>query len=317
MKRREFLKSIVALIGLATVGCMPTKKENGRDYYHILLISDLHLPVRSKEFPDQAVQDEIWQKKQNLINNVNAWGDVDEAALLGDLAARYGNETEYRVVDGYVGSLNFPYYAVAGNHDYMYRDEPKKSGKKKKLSLEEKKAKLEAFTKRYKLPALYYARTVENCRLLYIAPDAFGSDVELSQEQLDWLKKEIAEHKNGPMLFFCHAPLYGTLRPYNDEINTVNRTAQPAQALSEILAEVPPGSLWISGHTHTPPTNDSFADDSVNRVHKNLVNIHNPTIDSRNTYTNSLYIYKDHITIRTFDHNAEKWLTDLERTYTF
>ena len=109
----------------------------------------------------------------------------------------------------------------------------------------------------------------------------------------------------------------GTLRTYGKKINTPDFTAQPSEALAEILADVPPGSLWISGHTHTPPTNDSYADDSVNRVHRNLVNIHNPTIDASHIYTNSLFLYKDRAVVRTYDHNEDRWLSGLDRTFPF
>ncbi|MBQ5419697.1 MAG: metallophosphoesterase [Selenomonas sp.] len=320
MKRREFLRAAAAFIGCLSLGYVPTVAAGGRkEYYHIVIISDLHLPVRTKSFPAAADQKNVWEKKQKLLQTINAWTDVDEVALLGDLAARYGKEAEFKVVDEYVGALRYPYYAVAGNHDYAYKDEPVKK-KKQKLAqgtLSEKKAKLAAFQKRYHLPAAYYARDVGNCRLLYLSPDGCGSSVELSAAQLAWLQKEIASHKNGPLLFFCHGPLKGTLRTYNKKINTVSATAQPDMKLAEILAAVPPGSLWISGHTHTPPTNDSYADISVNRVNRNLVNIHNPTIDAKKIYTNSLYIYKDKIVIRTYDHNNGIWLQNLERTFPF
>ncbi|WP_028129886.1 metallophosphoesterase [Selenomonas sp. AE3005] len=320
MKRREFLRAAAAFIGCLSLGYVPTVAAGGRkDYYHIVLISDLHLPVRTKSFPAAADQKNVWEKKQKLLQTINAWTDVDEVALLGDLAARYGKEAEFKVVDEYVSALRYPYYAVAGNHDYAYKDEPvnKKKQKLAQGTLSEKKAKLAAFQKRYHLPAAYYARDVGNCRLLYLSPDGCGSNVELSAEQLAWLQQEIATHKNGPVLFFCHGPLKGTLRTYNKKINTVSATAKPDTKLAEIMAAVPPGSLWISGHTHTPPTNDSYADISVNRVNRNLVNIHNPTIDAKKLYTNSLYIYKDKIVIRTYDHNNGIWLQELERTFPF
>jgi len=320
MKRREFLQVAAAFIGCLSLGYVPTVAAGGRkDYYHIVIISDLHLPVRTKSFPAAADQKNVWEKKQKLLQTINAWTDVDEVALLGDLAARYGKEAEFKVVDEYVGALRYPYYAVAGNHDYAYKDEPvnKKKQKLAQGTLSEKKAKLAAFQKRYHLPAAYYARDVGNCRLLYLSPDGCGSNVELSAEQLAWLQQKIATHKNGPVLFFCHGPLKGTLRTYNKKINTVSATAQPDTKLAEIMAAVPPGSLWISGHTHTPPTNYSYADISVNRVNRNLVNIHNPTIDAKKIYTNSLYIYKDKIVIRTYDHNNGIWLQELERTFPF
>ena len=167
------------------------------------------------------------------------------------------------------------------------------------------------------LPGAYYARDIGSCRLLYLSPDGCHSAVDLSPEQLDWLKQEVAQHQKGPILFFCHAPLAGSLRTYHPKINTVAATTQPANTLADILANVPPGSLWISGHTHTPPTNDSYADIKVNRVNPHLVNIHNPTIDTPHLYTNSLYICKDHLVIRTYDYNNGKWLDKLERTFPF
>ena len=172
-----------------------------------------------------------------------------------------------------------------------------------------------AFTRRYRLPSLYYARSIGRYRLLYLAPDGGGSHVELSAEQLAWLESELAAHPEGPALFFCHAPLLGTLRDYKPHINTPDFTAQPAGPLSKILSRCPSGSLWLSGHTHTPPSNESFADDTVNRFNAHLVDIHNPALDRHHLYTNSLYLYGNRILVRTFDHTDSVWLDDLERVY--
>ena len=319
MKRREFLKAAAALFGCLAFGSAPLKgstlkRAAGKDYYHILLISDLHLPLRDTKWQNKAVQEDVWQKKLQLIRTVNSW-DVDEAALLGDFAAYTGCETEFRVVDEYLDSFNFPYYAVAGNHDYYYKDKPGAKGKLVKGTQKQRRAKLLAFQKRYRLPNLYYARSAAGCRLLYLAPDGLRTYADLSPAQLNWLKEEIAAHQEGPILFFCHAPLLGTLRNYNKSINTPNFTAQPPDVLTKMLFDVPQGSLWLSGHTHTPLTESSFADTNINRVNRNLVNIHNPCIDAPHIYTNSLFIYKDRILVRTYDHNAGKWLKGMDRTF--
>lgn len=320
MKRRDFLQGVglAASCLLLRTGLWPLEgmAAPGKDYCHILLLSDLHLPWREKKFPARGEQQKIWEAKSKIITNINMWKDVDEVALLGDLAARYGCEEEFAWVDMYLDGLSTPWYAIAGNHDYAYANEPGEVGKLKRAPYATKQAKLLAFTKRYHLPSIYYARSIGKYRLLYLAPDA-GSDlnVELSQAQIDWLEGEISAHNKAPMLFFCHAPLMGTLRTYGKKINTPSTTAQPADKLFDILGKCPKGSLWISGHTHTPVTNDSFADDSVNRFNANLVNIHNPTIDKRHMCTNSLYLYPDRITVRTYDHTKGIWLDNLERVY--
>ncbi|WP_462332362.1 metallophosphoesterase family protein [Schwartzia sp. (in: firmicutes)] len=320
MNRREFLRLMAMGAGWLFGGWYrwpgTAVSAPKRDYYHIVLLSDLHLPWRRKSFPEIKQQTYIWEQKQKLIANINSWEDVDEVALLGDLAARYGKEYEFACVDEFLSEIKAPWYAVAGNHDYAYRDDPGPDGSLQRGTYEERCRKLAAFTRRYNLPDVYYARTVGRYRLLYLAPDACTSkNIELSDAQLSWMEKEISANQDKTMLFFCHAPLMGTLRNYWKKINTPSMTAQPEGKLKAVLASCPKGSLWLSGHTHTPPTNDSYADDSVNRFNDNLVDIHNPTMDAKTLYSNSLYLYEDHTVIRTYDHTNGVWLVKLERSY--
>lgn len=321
MNRRDFLKLMTAGVGwLMSVGIFQWHRPVSaaeRDYHHILLLSDLHLPFRTKKHKTEEAQAFIWEQKKKLLDTINSWEDVDEAALLGDYAARFGNEEEFACVDSYLAGIRVPWYAVAGNHDYAYLDGDDENGHLRRCgTYEERWEKLMAFTRRYNLPDVYYARSIGKYRLLYLAPDACSEqNIELSDRQLAWMKNEIASHQNGPILFFCHAPLMGTLRQYKSKINTPSRTAQPDEPLEEILADCPKGSLWVSGHTHTPPSEDSYADDSVNRFNENLVNIHNPTIDKRHLYTNSLYLYDNRIAVRTFDHKNGIWVEEFDREY--
>ena len=320
MKRREFLQDAGLAAGLLMLqnALQPLEALAGieKGYCHILLLSDLHLPWRDKKFPTHDEQQRIWAAKKQMLAAINSWNDVDEAAVLGDLASRYGWEEEFAWVDSYLEGLRMPWYAIAGNHDYAYVNKANEPGKLKRGTYAEKQAKLLAFTRRYHLPGVYYARSIGKYRLLYLAPDACSDwNVELSPKQLAWLEREISAYSQAPILFFCHAPLMGTLRNYRKTINTPDTTAQPADKLSAILAKCPKGSLWISGHTHTPASNDSFADDRINRFNENLVNIHNPTIDSRHICTNSLYLYPDKIVVRTYDHAKGTWLDKLERVY--
>ena len=77
-----------------------------------------------------------------------------------------------------------------------------------------------------------------------------------------------------------------------------------------VLAQV---RLWISGHTHTPATNDSFAAPEINMYGSRIMNIHNSDMDRKHIWTNSLYIYGDHIDIRTFDHRSQDWIENYDR----
>ena len=319
MNRREFLKLMTGAAGYFFLnGFFPRTTESAelKNGYHIVLISDLHLPWRSKNFPDSKKGKKIFLQKEKMLQTIKKWGDVKEAALLGDFPARYGNEEEFQSVDKFMAKLPVPGYIAIGNHDYAYRDKPGKNNKLKRGNHAEKTEKLNAFKERYKMPSLYYGRTIGKYRLLYLAPDACGSlNVELSKNQLEWIQDEIAKHHNNPVIFFCHAPLMGTLPQYNKKVNRPQTTAQPEEPLRQILQNAPKGSLWVSGHTHTPVTNPGFADDAVNRYNDNLINIHNPTLDTKRLCTNSLYLFDDRIVIKTYDHTKDMWLEELKREY--
>lgn len=44
-----------------------------------------------------------------------------------------------------------------------------------------------------------------------------------------------------------------------------------------------------------------------------IMNIHNSDMDRKHIWTNSLYIYGDHIDIRTFDHRSQDWIENYDR----
>lgn len=319
MNRREFIRLAALTAGYFMFGNARQSEAKDADLkkgYRIVLISDLHLPWRSKNFPDAAVGEKIFAQKKKMLNDIKSWSDVKEATLLGDFPARYGNEEEFLSVDKFLKEISVPYYIAIGNHDYAYREKPKTNGKLERGTHKEQIKKLNAFKKRYNMPALYYARTIGKYRLVYLAPDACGKlSVELSKTQLEWLKKEIATHNEHPMIFFCHAPLMGTLEKYHKSINRPNSTAQPDDTLSEILKDAPKSSLWVSGHTHTPATNPSFANDAINRYNEKIVNIHNPTLDGNGLWTNSLYLYDDKIVVKTYDHLKNVCVEKFTREY--
>lgn len=105
----------------------------------------------------------------------------------------------------------------------------------------------------------------------------------------------------------------GTLLNYNNSVNKNRTVAQPVNELHDLLMSNPQVRLWISGHTHTPATNDSFAAPEINMYGSRIMNIHNSDMDRKHIWTNSLYIYGDHIDIRTFDHRSQDWIENYDR----
>lgn len=137
----------------------------------------------------------------------------------------------------------------------------------------------------------------------------------MGDEQLDWLTKDLAAHRQQPTLIFFHGPLYNTLLNYNDKVNKERTIAMPEKRLHPLLDANPQVKLWISGHTHTPCRNASFAAKGINRYNENTYDIHNDCMDRKKIVTNSLFLYPDRILVRTYDHHNACWLTGLDREF--
>ena len=140
-----------------------------------------------------------------------------------------------------------------------------------------------------------------------------GQLTQMSEEQLNWLRQELAANTGRPTIIFFHAPLKGTLTNYRESINTPDFVAQPDKPIAQILRQHPQVFLWVSGHTHTAATQNDFAA-PVNAWEGRIMNIHNADMDRETIWTNSLYLYPDKVVIRTFDHAQGRWLDGLERT---
>ena len=98
------------------------------------------------------------------------------------------------------------------------------------------------------------------------------------------------------------------------KLDTPRNYAQPAKKLHQLLTENPQVLLWVSGHTHTSPKNPSF-NNPVNKIPgTEILDVHNPTWDGKQVWTNSLYLYPEKIEIRTYSHKKHQWLPQMNRT---
>ena len=298
----------------ALLPALPQPALSGQPaYFRLVLLADCHLPVRSREVPEAARQQKIIRAKEKVVADINAWDDVAGVVVLGDIAAEVGNDQEYAFAKEFFAKLKKPAYFIAGNHDYLYSDGRSAGGKLTRGDERSKKEKLQRFSDTFS-SELYYSRRIGRYLLVFLSADALDSPhlCQMSEQQLAWLRRELAENLSAPTIVFFHAPLAGTLADYNTKVNKPAYIAQPAAAVREIIAGNPQVFLWVSGHTHTPATNASFAG-AVNIYHGRVTNIHNADLDRETIWTNSLYLYPDKVIVKTFDHKARVWLGHLER----
>jgi hypothetical protein len=134
----------------------------------------------------------------------------------------------------------------------------------------------------------------------------------MSDRQISWMRAELEKNKDAPTIIFFHAPLHGTLRDYNSNANTPNFIAQPHEKIYEVLLQNSQVLLWVSGHTHTSPQEESFAS-PINSYEKRVTNIHNTDMNRETIWTNSLLLYPDKIVVKTYQHKKGIWLPEFER----
>ena len=108
--------------------------------------------------------------------------------------------------------------------------------------------------------AIYLKAVFRNKYIRLLDPDIDTKIfVELNNRHLQFFENELSTHPDMPTIVFCHAPLLGT--QFNWEENDTNlpkKAFQPAKAISSILNNHKQVFMWVSGHTHTPPTVSSL-----------------------------------------------------------
>jgi len=313
------------LIGTALtfVGCMSNMKAEDKGYYQIAVLSDVHLPGNHLPLKEKALQ------------TVNSWSDVDRVVVTGDIVATGGSAEQYAAAEKYFSKMGKPLRMVGGNHDYIYPDSyprnPATGHTLKEASPDHRQAKLEKFKKTWGLKEIYYSERLGNYLLVFLTPDELVSNnyAQLTDRQLDWFRSELERNKNVPTIVFFHAPLEGTYKiQYIAKSTTPDSyNAEPAKKIREILLKNKQVFLWVAGHLHMAATNKSF-NSPINLYEKQVWVIHNADMNGSSHFsedsmratrhdtiwTNTLSLYPDRVSVRTYDHKQGVWLKDLERT---
>ena len=271
--------------------------------YHLVVLGDPHLP--GKFLPI----------KERVLQTINAWADVDAVAVLGDICEDAGTAVEYAAAKRFFATLTKPAFFIVGNHDYIYEDAKSAQGRRVRGSPGSRSAKLARFRETFGVAEVYSSRRLDSYLLIFLSTDHLFSNhlAEISDRQLGWLRADLAKNGGVPTAIFFHAPLRGTLTNYNENANEDNFVAQPEREIRELLVRSPQVFLWVSGHTHTPATNESYAA-PINLYENRVTNIHNADMNRERIWTNSLFFCPDRVVVKTFDHKTGAWMEKLERT---
>ncbi len=304
--RRSFLTVLVvaaltvfALSACGKVGGEPAGRES---FHHLVIVGDPHLPGR-----DLA-------KKEQVLATINGWADVEAVVAVGDICADFGTDEEFRAAKEFFSKLRKPLLPIAGNHDYFYESPSGPDGRLVTGSPASQQAKLRLFSQIFGLEKHYYSRQMGRYLLVFLSADHPDFLSGISDEELAWLRTELANNPKTPTIIVFHGPLQGTLRDYKRFVNTANFVAQPSAIIHDLLVNNRQVFLWVSGHTHTPPLEESYAS-PINLYAGQVTNIHNKDMNRGTIWTNSLYLYPDKVVVKTYNHQENTWLPQLERTF--
>lgn len=288
------------------------------DYYRIAILSDLHLPYSRSMFKlkDKVLAESILAAKHQAISDINNTQDIDLVAIIGDVVGTNGSPSEFAYAAESLAILTKPTAPILGNHDLMYGDIETKKHKYAYSSSVERQTRITAFKKLFNIGETYYTKQAKGYTLIFLSPDVLDISVRpilLSDKQLNWLDDILSKNKQ-PAIIFCHAPLEGTFTdqdlPYNDPSSEF---VKPANQLAQIIKKHPQVTLWVSGHLHMLPDSPSFKCPQAFSGSQ-VINIHNPDLNHSNIYTRSLYLYKNKIVVKTFNHKTQAFVGDLELT---
>lgn len=292
----------VLIVAVTLAGCGgPAPAADDKSVYHLVVLGDPHLPG-----PNLA-------QKEAVLGTINTWDEVDMVIAVGDICEEYGTEAEYAAAAGFFSKLRKPLLPVAGNHDYIFATPDWPGGGYNTGSRAMQEAKLQTFRTTFGLASHFYSKEVGTYFLIFLSTDHERYATGLSEPQLTWLDAELARHRQWPTIIVFHGPLVGTQHNFRRYINRPHAVAQPIEAIHALITANPQIFLWVSGHTHTPPTEASYAA-AINVYANQVTNIHNTDMRGATLWTNSLWLYPDRVEVKTYNHRTNTWLLALDRT---
>jgi Icc protein len=318
MLSKKFVFAAAALAAAASLTVpFSALQAAERDYQRVVVLSDIH--YGSKENADKAKRAQLMDNKEKTVDEINTWNDVDLCVFTGDMTELAGSSYEYDLAKRLIDRVNHPKAYLAGNHEIVYSEVPAVNGALQPANAAERFCHIQLFKKNF--GPLYSTKDLGSYLLVFLSADKIEGSivgvkpvaVELSQAQLTWLKAVLKANRNRPTLIFCHTPLEGTIMPDSSENSPRNFTS-PTKDIREILEKNPQVLVWASGHTHTPPTDPSFANEVNKFKGTSVLNVHNPAWEGDEIWTNSYYLYDDKIVIRTWSHKNHQWMDQFDRT---
>ncbi|WP_028548890.1 metallophosphoesterase family protein [Paenibacillus sp. UNC451MF] len=281
--------------------------------FSFMILSDLHVSV----YDPNTVK----HMKEALEDMKQFESPIEALMLTGDLTD-FGGADGYKELQKLLSAYKLPpMYANMGNHDY-YDIWVDKKGAFNKETMPNGKTDWQArerFQKFFNLKSIYNAAQINGFPVILLSQEAYmqekpevGEGAWYSDEQLDWFKNQLAQHKDGkPIFVMTHQPL--------PPIGSDGGTHQliPAKKFREILK--PYKNVFVfCGHRHQDFQNgaEHYVKETFHYFHNSSVGrVLNRNFDNAGKdKSQGLYVqvYKDRVTVRGREFSKRTWLKEAD-----
>lgn len=201
----KFVNFVLTIVLACAIGSQMCTAANNN--LRIAQISDAHFSSYEENTSYKMLKDSD-KLLDDAISQVNTSGAYDFVIFTGDLI-NTPKVSELEKFINHANNLVYPWYAIDGNHDIGI-DGP--LTKKKFISV------LGENNRKMKQDNIYYAFTPKKgyrviC-LDSIIDYKITTNGEIPKEELEWLAKELDEHKNDTIILCSHVPVY---EPYSSQ----------------------------------------------------------------------------------------------------
>ncbi|GIL77319.1 hypothetical protein Vretifemale_6793 [Volvox reticuliferus] len=219
------------------------------DQWQLGILGDLHLaPEQMKLFEKARDQLRAAMADEDDVHKLSAGARVVQLGDLGHGKHQSGSRRCFEFARQYLESFGIPYALITGNHD-LEGDE-----------FETDEENLAAWSEVFQQPH-YWAADLGHVRLVGLSTVRYRSnenshhEVFISDDQVQWLEKQLADNPETPFVVLTHAPPMGCGLKVIQEVHIKNRCAwlnhsgRP-NTFMDIVSRHRNIKLWFSGHFH-------------------------------------------------------------------
>ena len=237
-KRETFGQKLVNLLLTILIACAISSQvcTAANNNLRIAQISDAHFSSFEKNTSYKFLE-KSGDLLDDAIFQVNTSGPYDFVIFTGDLI-NAPKESELNLVIEHINKLNYPWYAIDGNHDISIDGYITKESFIKILNSKNKNMKADK---------IYYAFTPKRgfrviC-LDSIIDYKITTNGELSKDELCWLKEELNNHKKDTVIICTHVPIE---EPFTSPSHRLNN----ADEVKTLLRTYNNPIIVLQGHYH-------------------------------------------------------------------